>query len=399
MNNFEFIAHLLEHKKLNPAQKERFLKLVSRDLATIRPTNQELAQAIQALEQNIGVPASQLIDQDETFQGVDVDALIEQFNTIKVKDGILRDRFKDQLNKDKKIKTKTRIGNPKQFADFMSLFNMRDGFKYLTHDFDEDGRFDIDQFIEHTKALFLKKSKELNIPQSFWQLFNQFALANHPTWSTHDDNYHSQKVSEGWSFNEWIAWSKQNGLHPIRNEGFKQVIDQFRRVTRVEKGTLDTLVKCTLEEKMGERIGEFDIELKNLAKADFYTNVIYFKRALLKIFEEILKLIDNSNRVRIIYDRDYEDDYAIRRIVITHYDSYPVKEFEVLKDEWMQGEKGAMGHVYFQLNGYCEWSVETKIENKGYRFNLLHSNGKEGVEEIPMETVEGFKHILTYYYK
>ncbi len=83
--------------------------------------------------------------------------------------------------------------------------------------------------------------------------------------------------------------------------------------------------------------------------------------------------------------------------MITHYNSFPLKELDVVLKEW--NEKGNMGKIKEKLHGYCHWSIETLIEDKPIRVNLLRDKKTLEYEVIENIMPTGFNHILTFYYK
>jgi hypothetical protein len=290
---------------------------------------------------------------------------------------------------------------PKDVAIFMSLFNQREGLKYLTHDFDEDGKFDVGEFWINSYKVFKENANKLFIPQSLWRIIKQFAFSDKkpPKWNSISENYDDKKeLALGWTSLEWQEWSKDNNLHPIRNEKYKEVINDFRRITRIESPNLERLVDKCLETIFKNEKGNFVITKKDLSKADFYTHVVRFKVALETVFEEIKKRTDTKEKrkISITYERETENDYFVRKVLITHYNSFPSKELDVLLQEW-QSTKGSMGRIRGKLEGYCYWSVETVIDDKPIRINILKD--KETLEYEPIEKAEGFTHILTFYYK
>jgi hypothetical protein len=286
-------------------------------------------------------------------------------------------------------------GNPKHVADFMDLFNQRDGLKYLTHDFDESGEFDIDEFLAKAKAVCTEKFKELEIPKSLKELINQFPLESEPKWETVDNQFKTKAMASGWSSFD-LAEAKANGMHPIKNHQLADVIKDFKRAIRIESPVLETLVNKVFVDD------SFEIEKKDLSKADFYTNVGDFKAALETIFEEIQKRGDSPDkkRVSVEYKKETCDDYFIRKIVITHHNSFPRRDDEdALIKEWLSFNKGNMAKIGEHLQGYCHWSVVTKIDDKPVKVNILREKGTPEQEEIDASEVQGFTHILTFYYQ
>ena len=373
-NKIDFISDLLARKDVRADDKERFFMLAKEE---IKLSGESDANKINDIVKRI----EKLEESKSTKEIIDVNI------------------------SEKVPKAKILNNNPKHVAEFMSLFNKRDGLKYLTHDFDEDGVFEIEAFLEKAKEVFKNKSKrgQLEIPISLWQILNQFAFEKKPNWFSYDSDYKNISIKEGWFTDKWINWSKENNnLHPIRNIEYKIIINHFRQLTRIESPQLETLVENVIDNVFGKN--SEGIDTVSLSKADFYTHVPSFRKALISIFEEIKyreeKLKREEKKVSIKFERTVDDNFFIRKLIITHYDSFPSpsKEIELLSKEWQSSDsKGTMGGIKNYLIGYCNWSVETKIEGKAVRINILRDAKTSEIEYI--SDAVGFTHILTFYYK
>lgn len=374
-DKYDFIQAVLESKKLAIAQKERFLMLAFQEIKDESMLGKNLDERMAKLEELI------------LNNKADLDIMGEVGNGLN-EEGSNRERGK------------VPEPSPKHLADFMSLFNQRDGLKYLIHDFDENTDFEIDKFLITAKEIFDEVTKNLNIPQSLWRIVKQFAFDSKQTeWSSISEDYKKAiQVKIGWATKELRDWSKQNRLHPIRNEEYVKMINNFKRIIRIENANLEKLINSTLENSLKDDIDSFIIEKKDLSKADFYSQVQFLKNALETIFEEIKKRSDSPEKKKIIikYERDTSDDYYLRKIVITHCKSFPTKELSLILKEWQ--EKGNMGKIKEKLRGYCHWSIETIIEEKFVRVNILKEKNTPEYEIIEYKP-EGFTHILTFYYK
>lgn len=380
MNNpkIEFITTLLAHKDINITDKERLFKLTKDEIQKYEAENdetlQELLQRIERLERE------QNSQPNITPTHADTNSLVKDTKNMSV------------------------LANPKDVANFMSLFNQRDGFKYLTHDYDEEESFDIDKFLTSREILFRETTtKKVKIPQSLWKIVKQFAFDSEQTkWTTISEDYNKSMGTDiGWASKELRDWSKENKLHPIRNEKYKKVINNFRRITRIESPNLVTLINNIIDNVFSNEKNNLDIKLVDLSKADFYTHVGFLKIALECIFEEIKKRMDGENKkkIKVEYQRETDNDFFVRKIIITHYNSFPTKERDVLLKEWKSFDKGCMGEIGKKMQGYCDWSVVTKIEGNPIKVNILKENDTPDYEQIdPSESV-GFTHIFTFYYK
>ena len=368
----DFISDLLAHKKISVAEKERILLLTKEEIKKICGNDVErLNEIVQRLEK------------------------LEEGNNNNI-----------TATPEKPIKKQINIGNPKHVADFMSLFNKRDGLKYLTHDYDENDDFKIDAFLIEANKVFTNTTKKISIPNRLWQIVNQFAFNNKQDeqikWTSISADYEKPIYNKiGWASEELQNWSRKNNLHPIKDPKYKKIISDFRRITRIEPRNLDVLINKIIDKIFNDCKHDFYFDLRNLEKADFYTHVGNLKEAIECIFEEIKERTDNEDKrkIKIDYSREAIDDYFVRKINITHYNSFPPKELTVLLHEWLSLEKGNMGKIGQKLQGYCHWSVKTNVDGKPVKVNILRDKDIPEFENIEQNEIVGFTHELTFYYK
>ncbi|MFE2861762.1 hypothetical protein [Sphingobacterium multivorum] len=376
-DRYDFILRLITNKKLSLSQRERILILSTLEFKKVDESFRKDIKNIKEIEEN----------------------LLKRIEDIEIKLSTDNVRFSVAESSKQKILPEP---NPRHVADFMSLFNKREGLKYLTHDYDEEKEFKINDFLLYSNNIFKVSTEKLHIPQSLWRIVQQFAFdSKQSEWSSISNDYRRTiPVKIGWASKELRNWSINNRLHPIRNEVYKNVIDNFKRITRIESPNLERLIDTVISGVLGTDVGTFKIEKVDLLKADFYSHVSSLKIAIETIFEEIKKRADSDKKknISVRYQREISDDgYYLRKIVITHYNSFPLKELDVVLKEW--NEKGNMGKIKEKLHGYCHWSIETLIEDKPIRVNLLRDKKTLEYEVIENIMPTGFNHILTFYYK
>jgi len=279
---------------------------------------------------------------------------------------------------------------PKDVADFMNLFDDPRGLKYLTHDFDEsDQVFDIDKYLSLAKDVFYETTKNKSIPKSLWAIVNEFAFSKTPSWN--------KGCNDGWSTEERILWSRNEKKHLKRNTSFSKTIENFRKLTRIEAPELKYILKNIIKDKLGDRFLGFEIQIIDCEKADFYTNVSYFKEAIKLILDGCYKRISISNSILINYERVLDKDYRKRIIRITHIDSFSVKPEEEFISDLEKG-KGELADVKLKLTGYCDWAIETIMDDIPIRINILNEKQKIYTDYLNSNPV-GFTHIFTFYQK
>lgn len=282
---------------------------------------------------------------------------------------------------------KTTNHDPRFTADFLSLFNQRDGFKYLTHNYDQ-GNCVLTDMLDHVRSVFNQYSASDDLPVSLKSLMNHFL--NGGTWYDQE----GRKCAEGYSSRKWIDWSERNeNMHPIMNiGGIEKTIQRFRHTIRVVAPDLQTIVGA-----VSKKFPNIHFEFVDLGKADFYTNVYILRLAILDIIKDISEHGVNKP-VRIEYKPDFNKEYFIRKVVITQQGSYsPISIEEAIAKFKVNG--GFFAENAIKLTGYCDWSVESIWNGSPYRWNILRDKETPEIEEIEPSSVTGFSHVLTFYYK
>ncbi len=378
----DFIVDLLADKRMDISLKEMAFEMAAKQISNIETESLKQLSEIKNDVKNILSAVNK-----------NNDGIVEIQTQIEAKGIDTNSRTTDTRDTKKTTKNfKEKEHKPKDVAEFMSLFNLPTGLKYLTHDFDEGGDFEIDIFLSKTKSVFNKYSKSLTIPQSLWSIINQFAFSDDPNWGN--------KQTDGWSKIEWIEWSKKHKKHLKRNPVFEQIIEQFRNYTRIESPQLTSILNEVIKDKFNEEFNQIDLNIVDCDKADFYTHVDNFKESIKLIFDGIKKRIIHNNKITISYLRKTDGDYFERIIKICHHNSFPTKPLDEFVDEIRKEEKGELGDISRKLRGYCNWSIETNWDNQPVRINILQETGKISIDDLDKDiSLDGFTHILTFYYK
>ena len=217
MEKYEFIKLMLQHRNLSLNDKRRLLLLATREIERVGTT----------------------LELEE-----------EQ-------------KHHKKLNKEELKKKDRAKHTPKETADFLSLFNRRDGFKYLTHNYDNNS-VSLIEMLDQVKNVFKENLKGKNLPHSLWTLIYNFIYGKE-WWDAE-----GEKTSDGFGNPSWIDWSlKNDGKHPITDiGGMEKTIQRFRHAVRVVAPDLEQIVK-----RITGKFPSLLIKTSNLDKADFYTNV------------------------------------------------------------------------------------------------------------------------------
>lgn len=346
-NKIDFIIGLLNNPTLTVKQRERVNALLVKELSTESVTEERVKEMIET--------------------------------------AINSDEF--QQRRKKAPEKKKGAHAPKLTADFLSLFNRRDGFKYLTHNYDSSG-MSLSDMIAKVKLAYDEFPLKHNLPWSLRTLMTTFIDGGE--WI----DYQGKKCAEGYSTKSWQEWSEQNGnKHPITDiGGMEKTIQRFRHTIRIVAPDLQKMVEDIIES-----FSSYNFSLKNLDKADFYTNVMVVRNRLKEIIKDMADH-DAYKDILIEYKPGLDGDYFTRQIRITQKGSYSAKPIDEVISKY-NTEGGFFYENADKLRGYCNWSVESLWDEKPYRWNILKDTDTKETEEIEKDAVPGFTHILTFYYK
>lgn len=278
---------------------------------------------------------------------------------------------------------------PKDTAIFLSLFNRRDGFKYLTHNYDSNS-MTLNDMLKQVKEAFEDGKRGKNIPESMLSLLYNFL--NGKYWLDAE----GKKYTDGYGNPNWIEWSiKNGGKHPITDiGGMETTIQRFRHTVRIVAPDLELMVK-----RIAEKFPTLNISLSNTDRADFYTNVYVLNSRLVEIFKDINDHASQGQKdIRVEYIPDILGEFFLHQIRIIQKDSFSKKKIEDVLRKY-ESTGGFFYENAEKLQGYCNWSVESLWDGEPFRWNILNDTGASKIETIDSIDVKGFTHIFTFYQK
>lgn len=283
---------------------------------------------------------------------------------------------------------KQTIHSPKDTAVFLSLFNRREGFKYLTHNYDSS--MTLTDMLKHARAVYEEGKRGKNIPETLNALLYNFL--NGKYWLDSE----GKKCTDGYGNPSWLEWSAKNdGKHPITDiGGMEATIQRFRHTVRVVAPDLEHIIR-----RIAARFPSLRISMTNIDKADFYTNVFVLNSRLNEIFKDVNDHAGQACKdVHVEYMPDIAGEFFLHRISISQIGSFSAKSIEDVLRKY-----DSTGGFFYEntekLKGYCNWSVESLWDGKPLRWNILDDTGAEKIEQMSAEDVKGFTHVLTFYQK
>ena len=308
----------------------------------------------------------------------------------------ITERGTESPDGDKSI-IKERPHAPKDTAAFLSLFNLEDGFKFLTHDFGPNQEMEYCQLLKMARDTFMSAKDKYTIPKSLYALmFTMLYGGKDKTWM--DSN--GKRQTENFACNKWIQWAKDNAkIHVLSNESIKKVLMAFRSTIRIVQSSSESDSRLeTIVKRQAKKHADLTITYDHLEDADFYTYVRFLEKGITLILDDMSKYSKESPKVKISFDSLRNDDYKLCVIKITQYGSFSSKSLEDVRNKF-NGGGGDFYSIKNTLCGYCNWSVETKWGDEVKRWNILDDSGKEQEENLVSPDIPGFTHILTYFSK
>lgn len=283
---------------------------------------------------------------------------------------------------------------PVDVTRFLLNFRSSEGLKFLTHDYDKPGSvFDYDKIIAISKSEFKELSTEFILPVNLLARINQFAFGDpSKAWW-----FNKVPYKLNWQSPELLSWMEVNPItHPIKNEDFeKGFITPFKKSIEIKAPDLEYIFKNKLAENLASKYLSFDIDLIDLDKANFYTNVDALQVGISYIIKAINQRFDNSNKIRVEFSRKADEEGRKRMIKIIHVGSVcnkPLDKKELFQGDLLEAEKA--------LFGICDWSIISKSSDDSInKLNVLFdiNSNKMPKEKIEDSLIEGFTHVLTFY--
>lgn len=270
---------------------------------------------------------------------------------------------------------------PMKTADFLSLFERRDGLKYLTHDFEPNSGMTMMSMVENTNRII--DSKGYTIPKSVYSLIKGYISG--ASWlDCFGVKHYSFLQKDDWRKYE----QKDRFIHPITTDAYGDEVQRFGETIRVRKPHLQDLLDAIPEAK------NVKIEKMDLDKFDVYTNVY----VLTSILRDILKDFIQRNRdslIQIRCERGIFSEYRTYSIKLVHSKS-TANSIEEVQSKLKKGG-GALFRVLGLCESFCDWSIEGNFEGRFLKWRILDSTGRREIEEI--QKTADFVHTFTYYKK
>lgn len=441
-NKFKFIQTLLDNEKFDPNQKEKFFKLVSKELEKSGDINIEgLEKDIQLIKEKLGIKESKQVGDNKTNKITGVGS----FDSNKsLKKGSVLAQLRDFSQETNKLKSKydwiPNYINPEGIYKYLFDYNNNLILKSTCHKIDSNELKTINEICETDTYDFDKHLKKIieafeahnkNYAPAFIKSFMRLYLTGKDYNGNSIGSYvkgkllgwTEDKITFSWSDSTLLKWSEKNqGIPPCPSTGIAKINKNlgFEFESPIENSfetSITTFSKLILHFKKMFHI-KSDNSLKQLIsqqnkikawndKIDFVEGEFPIKIELFTYVERVLQLynklieltLEKANekpKVKLILKENKEAVYFTIHHLNTEY-----KKSTLGIEERLHGQT-YKNLIKNQINGLCDFFVEADLgEGKYLRFNIWDNNyankSKNPLQITRLENpVEGVAHIMQF---
>lgn len=277
----------------------------------------------------------------------------------------------------------------KRAAEILSYFGKEDGFKFITHGFDQTKINDFIQILNKCRITI----SECNglIPEHLYDLLFGFLYGK--SWEDADGVKHSFYCSS----DECVQWCLNNpGKHPKTNPDFENEFDSFKNSIRMYDRRLFKIFK-DFETNFPNLV--LDIDRKELNRIDFYIDIARLKQAIFMILDMMSDPRFAGEVLVTVKMQPDSDRYQVRDLIIEQKGSFSDKSVQYIKERVLSGS-GDLASIKNILDGTAYWSIESRWAEGPVRVNFLKENMfQSDFEKIDESEVSGFRHVIRLYNK
>lgn len=448
MNKIEFIHTLLENEKFNPVQRERLLKLVSRELVSYEDTQSVILNDLKTIKKKLQMEDA---DHSSSLLVPATEEELAEFSSepgYSINSGKKSEKGKSFAELYKEAEKKAAAFNeasvterpantpllpkyldPKDLYRFLYAYNQDPVLKYTCHQIDDRDviekindlcgttEYNFNAHKEQISEAFKRITKKHRISKNIYALIRTY-IEGEGKWATEN--------TVNWNSPELIDWCDENsGLvpHPGKNlansyksQGFKFKKDSYKsNVTGERINNFSSLVihfknlfhirsdnsmKKLLEFRNNTKWNEqIDVEFD---EDHFWENIELFTDVdkLLQAYDKIITIILNSSggnadqrpKVRLRFHEQPIENNGVNIVFGIHHVNSTFKK-TALNLVQRIGEAHT-DLIKLQINGLCELHLTADFNNKQYGSVNLWDNQKRVFKA--MDTFEGVEHILIF---
>lgn len=430
-NKYDFISELLEQKKLDPSQKERFLKLVSQELKNEFTTKEEIEYRLIAIEEKLGIEKQDLVG---TFNDVDLipkSLLVSDFSGI--------DLIKVQ-EIEKEIKNEIPNGNtiylyPASLYKFLFEYNQNQILKSTCHEIDANALEVILEYCDMESYDFQKHFKKILdayevheknfAPPSIKALIRGYLTGKDFKGNELKQGWSSDKIKINWSYDILPSWTFENHNLPpnsitkefIKNKtkGFDLLENGF--TSQINGKRVQTFRELVLHFKslFHIRAGEESLhkiivsinERENWNETiDFVINEEYFPMNI-ELFTNVDKLIQAYKKfIELVIEQHPKDSKPVVKLAFYENDSnvyFTIHHLNNTYNKTIQNVIDRMnGQTYtnlikYQINGMCNLYLKADFGREGIAgINLWNGKERSVIKDGLDDFIGGVEHILEF---
>ena len=395
MNKFNFIKQLLENEKFNTPQKERFFKLVSKELESSAKQDEQVLDEVKEIKEQI--------------------KLLEVSSSKFGQKQLIQPQFTRQGNSINKAKAQyPKIHNARSLVRLMNQFSDNSkALKYTTHSW-EHGRFhSYEGFIAKVKEEWNEINQELKSlnPRLSAKISN--FLFNRNLGEKKDDKYYhvwgEKKLKFGWASKSLEAYLKEADADPFSCPIPKEIksldskynlllfdhyVSEFKNEIEIREDN-SALVSLINDLWTNELTYDFNVNQINTEGVSFFTDVPYLKSVIKVIFGTFKKRSQFPD-ITCSIEQNFEDNYV--ELSVSQLNSKCNRSIEDPKIVSPNG--GDFSTLIKNLMNLADFSVIGQFRDGAkYKVNYLSSNLEiENVEKLEDNyPCNGFTYLIKFY--
>lgn len=396
-NKYDFIKELLVEKKLNQNQRERILKLASKEISLEGSLEERVQKIEEIINNNIPESKDHKTDKPIKTEGSSLDKYID----------------------------------PYDLYEFLFEYNQNQILRYTCHDVDSEALEDIKDicnseiydFKKHVKKIiaeFEKHIKQFYAPKVV-PLIRGYLTGKKYNGDQLEKGWATDKIKVNWNSPELLRWSEQNqGIPPNYNEvlasneeielfsiapqvnspitnepvqNFTQLVLHFKNLFHLKSGSQglrEILDRVNSIKKWNEKV-DFEITDK-----DFPNNLEHFTNVdkLVQAYNKLLQLIieqhqdDKKPKVKLCY---YEKEQRVY-LSVHHLNVQYNKTIQNCLDRPYGRDYKNL--INLQINGLCNLHLKADFGNE--EFGAINLWDGKKLQAQKLQSFTGVEHILEF---
>lgn len=420
MKKGTFISHVLENQKLTTLQKERFLKLIAKELPNLEEGDKNLMKKVEDFESRLNALEKHKIESKKASQNVSISESPLKSLGISLKDanGISsKDKKKEEVSKLIYL-------DPKSISQFLLEYNQDPILKTTCHPIDSIEKLqniidncpsDTYVFKEHLDLIHKQynkltfKFRNDKISKNIIGLISRYLGTYKP-----EDGW-SENIKMKWISPELLNWCSNNpgkvpnALETFQNEKFRfetiklksgnkisnfsDLVIHFKHLFHIKRGnTLMDLIKISIFLNFNDKSNytfTFDQDFSNTIDLFTYTD------SLIQAFNRIIRMSKSHIQTGILnvnlsFGYDTENNKVFKITILNS------KVFGKDFNSFRIGDD-IENLIKYQINGLCNFYIKAYFNDKKANGLVNIWNGNEITFQELEEEIDGVVFIMKMY--